>query len=138
MPIPRKLFVYFVMAASSAPVAAGTVMRFHGSWRMKAYRGLTLRNVSTRSRRSLTMANSQHTTKPVFEAHGKNDDGSLFSVEVIGGLETPMTEPQAIEIAREYAKRWAKAADLYEVPYVNLSSTSFADSEMRFIIRLDP
>jgi hypothetical protein len=75
---------------------------------------------------------------PVYEAHGKEPDGSLFSVEVIGGMEPPLTEEQSIEIARDYCKRWGKTVDLYEVPYVNLSSTSFAESEMRFIIRLEP
>jgi hypothetical protein len=68
---------------------------------------------------------------PVYEAHGKNDDGNLFAVEVIGGLEPPMTEARAIDIARNYCKRWGKMVDLYEVPYVNLSSTSFTESEMR-------
>jgi hypothetical protein len=72
--------------------------------------------------------------KHPYEAVGLRPDGDSFAVEILGHL----TEDEALALAQHYAALWNSTVHLYRVPFLNTTSTPWADDEMQFICRLEP
>jgi hypothetical protein len=70
----------------------------------------------------------------VYEVEGVRQDGSAFTVEILGRH----SEGAALSLARHYARLWNATVRLYRVPFNNTGKAAWAEDETQFVCFTSP